>query len=107
MRRELDGYFPGILATELGCVVKRWEHAIPLSPPGRAIALDAFWREQHDGPGRILLAGDQTTFATLDAAARSGVVAAKGPGEARLRGEPPDALLASRTRGRCYGRRYV
>ena len=77
VRRELESYIPGILASERGAVVKRWEHAIPLSPPGRAIALDAFWREQHDAPGRILLAGDQTTFATLDAAARSGVVAAE------------------------------
>lgn len=76
VRRELESYFPGILVSEKSRTLMRWPHAIPLSKPGRAQELAALWRAQEADARPIVLAGDQTTFATMDSAARSGVRAA-------------------------------
>ena len=77
VRRELEGYFPGILVSEKSRTLMRWPNAIPLSKPGRAQELAALWRAQEADAHRILLAGDQTTFATMDSAAHSGMRAAE------------------------------
>lgn len=76
VRQELRGYQPDLLRTEVLAVTQRWPHAIPMSRPGRSRTLADLWRDQEQGDHRVLLAGDQTTFATMDAAARSGHMAA-------------------------------
>lgn len=74
---ELSGYNRHILDKKESQVLQRWEHAIPMSPSGRSRRLYALWSAQKSDDSRILLAGDQTTFATMDAAARSGELAAQ------------------------------
>lgn len=77
VRRELESYFPGILLSEKSRTLMRWPNAIPILKPGRAQELAALWRAQEADAHRILLAGDQTTFATMDGAAHSGMRAAE------------------------------
>jgi protoporphyrinogen oxidase len=75
--KEATRFIPNLDGAFLDAVVQRWEHAIPLMAVGAATARRKLWEEQTRGDGRTLLAGDQTTFATMDAAAWSGTRAAQ------------------------------
>jgi oxygen-dependent protoporphyrinogen oxidase len=54
-------------------VIQRWERAIPYAPPGRARRQPALDRPL----GRILLAGDYLEYPEMEAAAVTGLEAAR------------------------------
>ena len=54
-------------------VIQRWERAIPYAPPGRARLQAALDRPL----GRILLAGDYLEYPEMEAAATTGLEAAR------------------------------
>jgi oxygen-dependent protoporphyrinogen oxidase len=57
--------------------VQRWPNAIPVLSPGRSFILKSLWDQSRKNADSILLAGDYTSFPTLESAAWSGMTAAQ------------------------------
>lgn len=73
--RDLEAIYPKLEAVVDEVRVHRWVHGIPFARPGRGAIQEVLERPV----GRIFLAGDYTAaFADMEAAAESGVRAARG-----------------------------
>ena len=74
---EAQRYVRNVRTEFVDAVVQRWPMATPKMAVGHAARCKELWREQAQPDARVLLAGDQTTVATMDGAAWSGVRAAE------------------------------
>lgn len=73
---EASRFIPSVRSGFVHAVVQRWPHAIPYMGVGFSARCRKLWDEQHRSSTRIVLAGDQTTVATMDGAAHSGMLGA-------------------------------
>jgi len=71
--RDLHDVLPETRGIVREVLIQRWEHAIPYAPPGRARIQAALARPL----GRVHLAGDYLEFPEMEAAAQTGLEAAK------------------------------
>ena len=71
--RDLHDVLPATRGIVREVLIQRWEHAIPYAPPGRARIQPALSRPL----GRIFLAGDYLEFPEMEAAAATGLEAAR------------------------------
>jgi oxygen-dependent protoporphyrinogen oxidase len=71
--RDLYSVLPAAKGLVREVVIQRWEHAIPYAPPGRARLQPALDRPL----GRIVLAGDYLEYPEMEAAAATGLEAAR------------------------------
>jgi oxygen-dependent protoporphyrinogen oxidase len=71
--KDLHDVLPATRGIVREVLIQRWEHAIPYAPPGRARIQPALSRPL----GRILLAGDYLEFPEMEAAAQTGLEAAR------------------------------
>jgi oxygen-dependent protoporphyrinogen oxidase len=72
-RRDLQAVLPGTKGIVREVVIQRWARAIPYAPPGRARLQPALDRPL----GRIFLAGDYLEYPEMEAAAATGLEAAR------------------------------
>ena len=71
--RDLHDVLPETRGIVREVMIQRWEHAIPYAPPGRSRIQAALGRPL----GRIFLAGDYLEFPEMEAAAATGLEAAR------------------------------
>jgi predicted NAD/FAD-dependent oxidoreductase len=74
-RRELARVLGPAAERATSMHVQRWENAIPYTRPGRVEDVGEHWAAMlahRNDESRVFLAGDQTTFGTMEAAAESG-----------------------------------
>jgi oxygen-dependent protoporphyrinogen oxidase len=71
--RDLHDVLPATRGVVREVLIQRWEHAIPYAPPGRARIQAALTRPL----GPIFLAGDYLEFPEMEAAAATGLEAAR------------------------------
>ena len=71
--RDLHDVLPETRGIVREVLIQRWEHAIPYVPPGRARIQPALSRPL----GRVFLAGDYLEFPEMEAAAATGLEAAR------------------------------
>jgi oxygen-dependent protoporphyrinogen oxidase len=71
--RDLHDVLPATRGIVREVLIQRWEHAIPYAPPGRARIQPALARPL----GRVFLAGDYLEFPEMEAAAATGLEAAR------------------------------
>jgi oxygen-dependent protoporphyrinogen oxidase len=71
--RDLHDVLPETRGIVREVLIQRWEHAIPYAPPGRARIQPALSRPL----GRLFLAGDYLEFPEMEAAAATGLEAAR------------------------------
>jgi oxygen-dependent protoporphyrinogen oxidase len=71
--RDLHDVLPATRGIVREVLIQRWEHAIPYAPPGRARIQAALTRPL----GRVFLAGDYLEFPEMEAAAQTGLEAAR------------------------------
>ena len=71
--RDLHDVLPATRGIVREVLIQRWEHAIPYAPPGRARIQPALSRPL----GRLFLAGDYLEFPEMEAAAATGLEAAR------------------------------
>jgi oxygen-dependent protoporphyrinogen oxidase len=76
--RDLHDLLPATRGIVREVLIQRWEHAIPYAPPGRAGVQAALARPL----GRVHLAGDYLEFPEMEAAAATGLEAARAVREA-------------------------
>jgi oxygen-dependent protoporphyrinogen oxidase len=74
---EAERFIPNVRTGLVDAVVQRWPFAIPRMAVGHATRCRQLWDEQASSDSRIVLAGDQTSVATMDGAAWSGLRAAE------------------------------
>jgi protoporphyrinogen oxidase len=74
---EAQRWVPNMRSGFVDAVVQRWPLSIPKMRIGHSARCRDLWREQRMRDTRILIAGDQTSFATMDGAAWSGLRAAE------------------------------
>lgn len=72
-QRDLHAVLPATRGIVRETLIQRWEHALPYAPPGRARIQPALDRSLD----RVLLAGDYLEYASMEAAAATGLDAAQ------------------------------